>query len=51
MPLETSRREAARDARRLLRPLRAETLALAQALVRIDTVAIPPDGHETAAQK
>ena len=27
------------------------SLALAQALVRVDTVAIPPDGHETAAQK
>jgi len=42
---------AARDARRLLRPLRGEVLALAQALVRVDSVAIPPDGHETAAQK
>jgi acetylornithine deacetylase len=48
---DAHRRDAARDARRLLRPLRAETLALAQALVRVDTVAIPPDGHETAAQK
>ena len=35
-------RDAARDARRLLRPLPAETLALARALVRVDTVAIPP---------
>ena len=51
MPPEPARREAARDARRLLRPLREETIALAQALVRVDTVAIPPDGHETAAQK
>lgn len=51
MPPEAPRREAARDARRLLRPLREETVALAQALVRVDTVAIPPDGHETAAQK
>lgn len=42
---------AARDARRLLRPLREEVLALAQALVRAESVAIPPDGHETAAQK
>jgi acetylornithine deacetylase len=42
---------AARDARRLLRPLREEVLSLAQALVRVDSVAIPPDGHETAAQK
>ena len=47
MPRDAAAR-AARDARRLLRPLRAETLALAQALVRVDTVAIPPDGHETA---
>ncbi len=51
MPRDAARGDAARDARRLLRPLREETLALAQALVRGDTVAIPPDGHETAAQK
>jgi acetylornithine deacetylase len=52
MHRESPRRtEAARDARRLLRPLREQTLALAQALVRVDTVAIPPDGHETAAQR
>lgn len=43
--------EALREARRLLRPLRGEILALAQALVRVDSVAIPPDGHETAAQE
>jgi acetylornithine deacetylase len=42
---------AARGARRLLRSLREEVLTLAQALVRADSVAIPPDGHETAAQK
>ena len=42
---------AARDARRLLRPLRAEVVALAQSLVRVDSVAVPPEGHETAAQK
>jgi acetylornithine deacetylase len=42
---------AGRDARRLLRPLREEVLALAQALVRVDSVAIPPEGHETEAQK
>lgn len=40
-----------RDARRLLRPLKGEIIRLAQALVRVDSVAIPPDGHETAAQK
>jgi acetylornithine deacetylase len=44
-------RAAARDARRLLRPLRDEVVALAQALVRVDSVAVPPDGHETGAQK
>jgi len=41
----------ARDARRLLRPLRSELVELLQALVRTDSVAIPPDGKETAAQK
>ena len=48
---ESTRNPAARDARRLLRPLRDEVIALAQALVRVDSVAIPPDGHETGAQK
>ena len=43
--------EALRDARRLLRPLRAEIVALAQTLVRVNTVAIPPHGRETAGQK
>ena len=42
---------AARDARRLLRPLHAEIVALAQSLVRVDSVAVPPEGHETAAQR
>ena len=42
---------AVRDARRLLRPLRAEILALARTLVQTDSVSIPPDGHETAAQE
>ncbi len=42
---------AARDARRLLRPLRGDILGLAQSLVRVDSVAVPPEGHETAAQK
>ena len=41
----------AREARELLRPLRQEVLRLAQALVRVDTVAVPPDGHETAGQQ
>jgi acetylornithine deacetylase len=43
--------DAVRDARRLLRPLRDEVVGLAQALVRVDTVAIPPHGRETPGQK
>jgi acetylornithine deacetylase len=42
---------AARDARRLLRPLRGELVDMLQALVRVDSVAVPPHGNETAAQK
>jgi acetylornithine deacetylase len=42
---------AARDARRLLRPLRGDLLDLARSLVRVNSVAVPPEGHETAAQK
>ena len=51
MPAERRRSGAARDARRLLRPLRDETVALVQALVRVDSVSVPPHGHETAAQE
>jgi acetylornithine deacetylase len=40
-----------RDARRLLRPLRGDVLELARSLVYVDSVSVPPDGHETAAQK
>jgi acetylornithine deacetylase len=47
----TRPRASVRDARRLLRPLRDEIVGLAQALVRVDSVAVPPDGHETRAQK
>ena len=43
--------DTVRDARRLLRPLRDEIVSLVQALVRVDSVAIPPNGHETAAQR
>ena len=43
--------DALRDARRLLRPLRADIVRLTQALVRVNSVAVPPDGRETAAQK
>jgi len=42
---------AVRDARRLLRPLRGELVTALQALVRVDSVAVPPHGKETAAQK
>ncbi len=48
---DAARHPTLRDARRLLRPLREEILALGQALVRVDSVAVPPDGRETAAQK
>jgi acetylornithine deacetylase len=41
----------ARDARRFLRPLRGEILELARSLVRVDSVSVPPDGHESAAQE
>jgi hypothetical protein len=44
-------REAVRDARRLLRPLRYEIVWMLQALVRANTVAVPPHGRETAGQK
>jgi acetylornithine deacetylase len=40
-----------RDARRLLRPLAREIVALVRALVRVNTVAVPPEGRETAGQK
>jgi acetylornithine deacetylase len=42
---------AVRDARRLLRPLAKEVVALVQALVRVDTVSAPPVGRETPGQK
>jgi acetylornithine deacetylase len=50
MPPESSA-SVAREAKRLLRRLHAEIVALAQALVRTDSVAVPPNGQETAAQK
>src|SRR5579862_486615 len=39
------------EARRLLSPLRREIILLLQQLVRTDSVAIPPHGHETPAQR
>jgi acetylornithine deacetylase len=47
----SAKASAVRDARRLLKPLRADLIEMLQALVRVDSVAIPPDGKETAAQK
>jgi acetylornithine deacetylase len=43
--------DSVRDARRLLRPLQRDIVRLVQALVRVDSVAVPPNGQETAAQK
>jgi acetylornithine deacetylase len=40
-----------REAKRMLRPLRGELVSLAQALVRVDSVQVPPGGHEAAAQQ
>lgn len=42
--------EASRSARRLLAPLKRQIDAMTQALVRADTVAVPPDGNENAGQ-
>jgi acetylornithine deacetylase len=39
------------EARRMLAPIRSEIVQLLQRLVQIDTVAIPPNGSETAAQQ
>jgi len=49
--MNDARGPAGRDARKLMQPLREELVRLVQALVRVDSVAIPPGGHETAAQK
>ncbi|HKQ53662.1 MAG TPA: M20/M25/M40 family metallo-hydrolase [Pyrinomonadaceae bacterium] len=42
---------AAREARRMLRPLKENIVRLLQRLVQTDSVAVPPNGSETAAQK
>ncbi len=42
---------AARQAKKLLRPVRDEAIALLQTLVRTDSVAVPPHGNELAAQR
>lgn len=40
-----------RDARKIIRPLEHEIVRLLQALVKTNSVAIPPNGSETAAQR
>lgn len=42
--------EAAKEARRVLKPLRRDLIALLQRLVQTDSVNTPPDGKEAAAQ-
>jgi acetylornithine deacetylase len=42
--------DAARDARKLLQPIQPHLRRLLQALIRTNTVAIPPSGNETAGQ-
>lgn len=42
--------DIARDVRRMLQPLRTDMLRLLRALVRTNTIAIPPNGSETAGQ-
>src|SRR5215203_212065 len=42
---------SARAARKMLRPLKDQIIQLLGQLVQIDTVAIPPNGNETRAQK
>lgn len=46
----SSANSAAKTARRLLRPLRADLTRLVRELVRTNTVAVPPNGNETAGQ-
>jgi acetylornithine deacetylase len=40
----------AKDATKLLRPLRRDLVGLLKELIRVNTVAIPPNGNETPAQ-
>jgi hypothetical protein len=48
--LPTSNSALAKDARKLLRPLRRDLVDLLRALIRVNTVAVPPNGNETPAQ-
>ncbi|MGB8479705.1 MAG: M20/M25/M40 family metallo-hydrolase [Acidobacteriaceae bacterium] len=41
---------AAKEARKLLRPLRGDMMRLLRDLIRANTVAVPPNGNETPAQ-
>jgi acetylornithine deacetylase len=50
-PVSSTTSSSARAARRMLRPLKEQIVLLLQQLVQIDTVAIPPQGSETRAQK
>jgi len=43
--------ELSRDAKKLIRPLARSLKSLLQKLVRTKTVAVPPDGNETPAQR
>jgi acetylornithine deacetylase len=42
---------AAKDARKLLRPVRVDLKRLLRELIRTNTVAVPPNGNETAGQQ
>jgi len=48
-PLSTA--QVAKEARALIRPIRDDILALVRDLVKINSVAIPPEGNEAPAQK
>ena len=48
--LPTSNSALAKEARKLLRPLRRDLVDLLRALIRVNTVAVPPNGNETPAQ-
>lgn len=50
MSVHTEGTSAAADSRELLKPLRTELLRLAAALVRTDSVNVPPHGREMQAQ-
>ena len=49
--VQSSHAALANDAKRILRPLRRDLVRLLKELVRVNTVAIPPEGNETPAQR